>query len=94
MAEGLDRGIAASRVIFAPDGTLYVVCHDKYLYAFKDPEVLGDLNGDGSVGVADLLILLASWGPCPDLPETCPADLDLDGNVGVADLLILLANWG
>ena len=54
----------------------------------------GDMNGDGSVGVADFLILLGSWGPCPDLPETCPADLDLDGTVGAADLLILLANWG
>ncbi len=52
------------------------------------------MNGDGSVGVGDFLILLAGWGPCPDLPETCPADLDLDGTVGVADLLILLANWG
>lgn len=80
--------------MLAPDGTLYVVCRDKYLYAFKDPDVLGDVDGDGSVGVADLLILLASWGPCPDLPETCPADLDLDGTVGVADLLILLSNWG
>ncbi len=55
---------------------------------------IGDIDGDGVVGVADLLILLGSWGPCPDLPETCPADLDLDGNVGVADLLILLGNWG
>ncbi len=80
--------------MLAPDGTLYVVCRDKYLYAFKDPDVLGDLDGSGSVGAADLLALLASWGKCPDLPETCPADLDLNGNVGAADLLILLSNWG
>lgn len=80
--------------MLAPDGTLYVVCRDKYLYAFKDPDVLGDLDGNGSVGAGDLLALLASWGKCPDLPETCPADLDLNGTVGAADLLILLANWG
>ncbi len=60
-------------------------------------ELLGinpaDLDGDGIVGVADLLILLANWGPC--LPKgECPADLNDDGSVGVADLLILLANWG
>lgn len=54
--------------------------------------VLGDLNGDGVVGVVDLLILLGSWGPCAK--GCCSADLDLDGTVGVADLLILLANWG
>ena len=55
---------------------------------------LGDLDGDGSVGVVDLLILLGNWGPCPDPPTTCPVDLDGDGNVGVVDLLILLGNWG
>ncbi len=55
---------------------------------------LGDLDGDGSVGVPDLLILLGNWGPCPDPPTTCPTDLDGDGNIGVVDLLILLGNWG
>ncbi|MEE8153487.1 MAG: hypothetical protein V3T53_00840 [Phycisphaerales bacterium] len=53
-----------------------------------------DLNMDGSVGAADLLILLVSWGPCPDPPADCPADLDGNGSVGAADLLILLAAWG
>ena len=57
------------------------------------PAIPGDLDGDGSVGVNDLLILLASWGPCPDCKD-CPADLDGSCSVGVADLLILLANWG
>ena len=55
---------------------------------------LGDLDGDGSVGVTDLLILLGNWGPCLDPPTTCPTDLDGDGNVGVVDLLILLGSWG
>ncbi len=49
-----------------------------------------DLDADGTVGVSDLLSLLASWGPCKD----CPADFDGNGNVGVPDLLALLANWG
>ncbi|MCH8151794.1 MAG: hypothetical protein IH830_05420 [Planctomycetes bacterium] len=56
--------------------------------------VVGDLDSDGTVGILDLLILLSSWGPCPDPPEPCPADLDDDGEVAVLDLLILLANWG
>ncbi len=49
-----------------------------------------DLDANGSVGVPDLLSLLASWGPCKD----CPADFDGNGDVGVPDLLALLANWG
>ena len=56
-------------------------------------ETAGDIDGDGSVGLSDLLILLASWGPCADCGQ-CPADLNGDCTVGVADLLILLANWG
>ncbi|MEE9129889.1 MAG: hypothetical protein V3T84_07700 [Phycisphaerales bacterium] len=49
-----------------------------------------DLDGDGSVGAADLLTLLVSWGPC----EGCPADFDGNGSVGASDLLALLVNWG
>jgi hypothetical protein len=51
---------------------------------------IGDVDGSGAVDTADLLALLASWGPCED----CPADFDGDGEVGTADLLALLAAWG
>jgi probable HAF family extracellular repeat protein len=54
---------------------------------------LGDLDGDGTVGASDLLILLTNWGPCPDCDD-CPADLDGNCVVGASDLLILLVNWG
>jgi hypothetical protein len=54
---------------------------------------LGDLNGDGVVDGADLLILLSQWGACRDADD-CPADLNNDGTVDGADLLVLLANWG
>ena len=54
----------------------------------------GDLNGDGVVGVGDLLILFAEWGPCPGAPDPCPADLDDDGFVGIGDMLFMFANWG
>ncbi len=49
-----------------------------------------DLDGDGSVGASDLLLLLVSWGPC----RGCSADFDGNGTVGASDLLTLLANWG
>ncbi len=52
-----------------------------------------DLDAGGSVGILDLLALLAAWGDCPGKGE-CSADLNGDGNVGILDLLTLLANWG
>ena len=55
--------------------------------------LLGDLNSDGVVNSADLIILLAFWGSCPPPPLECLGDLNADEVVGVADLLILLGNW-
>ena len=52
----------------------------------------GDIDIDCAVGLADLEILLNSWGPCPDC-DNCLADLDGDCAVAVPDLLTLLANW-
>ena len=49
-----------------------------------------DLDGNGSVGILDLLALLAAWGSNPD----APADIDGDGTVGFLEVLALLANWG
>ncbi len=47
-----------------------------------------DDDQDGSVGIADLLALLAAWGDDDD-------DCNFDGGVvGTSDLLELLANWG
>ncbi|MHC5113166.1 MAG: hypothetical protein ACYTGP_01900 [Planctomycetota bacterium] len=50
----------------------------------------GDVNGDGTVNFADVLGVIAAWGPCAG---PCPADLDGNGAVGFGDILIILANW-
>ena len=52
-----------------------------------------DFDDDGTVGVSDLLALLAAWGACAN-QNGCPEDLDDNSFVGLSDLLVLLANWG
>ncbi|MCH7572802.1 MAG: hypothetical protein IH891_07805, partial [Planctomycetes bacterium] len=62
-----------------------------YLYELPcSPACSSDLNDDGFVNVADLLLLLGAWGPNPGHL----ADINGDGTVNVTDLLELLAAWG
>lgn len=53
------------------------------------PGCVGDLNGDGAVGAADLALHLGDWAS-----PGGPADLNGDGVVGAADLALLLGAWG
>jgi hypothetical protein len=57
-----------------------VVCGD---------DCVGDIDGDGSVNVADLLTIIGDWGSSDQ-----SSDLDGDGTVAVGDLLIAISNWG
>ena len=50
-----------------------------------------DINGDGVVGVDDLLELLAVYG---NSCSGCSEDVNGDGVIGVDDLLELLAVYG
>lgn len=52
------------------------------------PVAAGDVDGDGGVGVDDVLGLIEVWGPC-----SCLADLNGDGLAGVEDLLSVLEHW-
>lgn len=54
---------------------------------------ISDIDGDGAVGVTDLLIVLGAWGPCTPC-DGCPADLNYDCAVDVVDLLMILGKWG
>ena len=49
-----------------------------------------DLNGDSTVDVLDLLVVIQEWGDCTG----CAADIDFNGTVDVIDLLEVIAAWG
>jgi len=60
--------------------------------AAKPPACAADVNRDGTVGGADLAMLLAAWGTAGG--GKADTDLDGDGVVGGSDLATLLAAWG
>jgi hypothetical protein len=51
--------------------------------------IVGDIDGDGLIGIPDVLSIIEHWGICPN----CVSDLDHDGEVGIIDLLSLIALW-
>jgi hypothetical protein len=53
----------------------------------QSPPCTGDINGDGMVGVDDLLLVIAYWG-------TGGGDIDGDGTTDVDDLLSIINAWG
>ncbi len=79
-----------TRSIDAPDfnGTIRVEVID-YPFAELNDTLPGDVDGDGVVGVNDLLAIIAAWGPC----SGCSEDITGDGVVDVNDLLAGLAAW-
>jgi hypothetical protein len=68
-----------------PDGELPDTSTQEII---EEPELPGDLDGDGTVGSADLGMLLSFWG------QPGKGDLNGDGTTNAADLGTILANWG
>lgn len=54
--------------------------------------IVGDLDGDGFVGISDLNIVLGSWNQSLPSADT-RADPSGDNFVGIADLGYVLGNW-
>ena len=56
---------------------------------------LGDVDGDGAVGVVDLLAVIAHWGVVEaDDADARLADLDGNDTIDVNDLLRVISDWG
>ena len=87
--------VATGRPRFSEDGnTVYVgvnAGNSSYVYAVDlvEPVLPGDADGNGTVDLADLNIVLGSFGL--DVPE---GDVDGSGAVDLLDLNIVLANFG
>jgi hypothetical protein len=80
--------ISYVRISVANDSTLSVEIDGM---ADVNPQIIGDVNVNGTVDVNDLLILIGSFGP---LEIGGPlADFNGDLVVDISDLLALVGNW-
>ncbi len=57
------------------------------------PQLDGDLDGDGFVGIGDLNIVLANWNQTVTPGDLTSGDTTGDGFVGIDDLNQILGNW-
>ena len=57
--------------------------------AVPNPNLQGDLNGDNTVNIQDLSILLSNYGT-----SSSTADINGDGTVSILDLSTLLSHYG
>jgi len=55
--------------------------------------LVGDLDGDGFVGIADLNIVLGNWNQNVTAGDPLQGDPSGDGFVGIEDLNQVLGNW-
>ncbi|MHC4588308.1 MAG: dockerin type I domain-containing protein [Planctomycetota bacterium] len=88
-----DQPIAAVNIVEAADDGDDINYDDFILF----PGVVtipcpADLDGNGTVGVSDLLIVIGNWGDCPGGP--CVWDVNGDGVVDESDLHQVNDNFG
>jgi lysophospholipase L1-like esterase len=55
--------------------------------------ILGDIDGDGFVGLTDINFVLSHWNQNVTPGDETMGELTNDGFVGIADLNIILSNW-
>jgi hypothetical protein len=61
----------------------------------KAKSILGDLNGDGSVGIDDAVLMANAFGSYPGAANwNSLADLNGDGHVNIIDVILLSMNFG
>ncbi len=75
------------------DNTPFLETGSVYVFSLGCIACVGDLDGDGSVGLADLSALLTHFGVASGMTYA-DGDIDGDGGVSMKDLSALLENYG
>jgi enediyne biosynthesis protein E4 len=91
---GLNAGIIDLVTIVWPSGTVQELSNVSANQLLNLVEIiLGDLDGNGFVGVDDLNIVLGAWNQNVTPGDLLAGDATGDGFVGIDDLNAVLMNW-
>ena len=78
--------------------TVYDICGEPcpvripdYRLPTTSTEFIPDINGDCTVDISDLGLILSVWGVCKT--DCCREDLNRDGVVDVIDLTRVISKW-
>jgi lysophospholipase L1-like esterase len=87
-----------SRHLFQPDGVHLTVEGTQLAAEIVGATIIGmrglpDFNGDSKVDIADLVILIESWGEDEPLLDVAPPPFG-DGTVDAIDLAAMMEYWG
>jgi len=77
------------------DNTGQPIAHDTIDGYYTFAPILGDINGDGTVDIFDIVIIATAFGASPSDPNWDPrADLNGNSFVDILDAVMLAVNFG
>ncbi len=77
------------------DGRVDLVLTDEIadlVTLMRNPPLAGDVNGDGTVTIADVVSVITAFGSA--CPPPCAQDINGDGNITIADITAVLSAFG
>ncbi len=86
-------------VLYAPGDTIhpsdlgYAIMAQIWFSQGGLDKILGDIDGDGFVGLSDINIILSNWNQNVTAGDESMGELTNDGFVGIDDLNLVLSNW-
>jgi hypothetical protein len=86
-----DADTSAWTVSYTPVTSLTLNPHQGAILLLTSCDLEGDLDHDGDVDIADIMLVAADWHD----PDFAPAhDLDGDGDVDIVDIMLVAIHWG
>lgn len=90
--DGVNTDLYAPGDTIHPSDLGYAIMAQVWFNAGLD-QILGDIDGDGFVGLTDINFVLSHWNQNVTPGDETMGDLTNDGFVGITDLNVVLSNW-